>query len=165
VPALTYLWAADGKRASAAPEPDRRFAALNATIMVLACAGVAATLTVAYSRQWPRLRWNPVPAAAIAALDGCPDNLYNRYDEGGMLLWFAPGRKVFLDGRQDPFPPALVAEHIEMETGRRPYGPTFARHRIRCAFLPVVSPVAAQLAEDGWTTLHRDASWVVLRGR
>ena len=164
VPALTYLWAEDGKTAKSS-EYDSRRAGLTLAVMLLASAGVATTLSVAYRQQWPRLRWNPIPQAAIDALRDCPDNLYNRYDEGGMLLWFAPGRKVFLDGRQDPFPRALVVEHIEMETGRRTYGPTFARHAIRCAFLPIVSPVAAQLSKDGWMTMHRDDQWVILRAR
>ena len=79
-----------------------------------------------------------------------------------MLLWFAPERKVFLDGRQDPFPTELVLEHIEMETGRGDYRETFARHDIRCAFLPVGSPVAARLSTAGWTSLYRDSQWAVL---
>ena len=126
-------------------------------------ASVAFILMTAYRDAWPRLKWNPVPQAAWAALNECPGNLYNRYDEGGMLLWFAPERKVFLDGRQDPFPPALVLEHIEMETGKRDYRETFSRHDIRCAFLPVSSPVAVQLPRDQWTALYQDSEWVVLR--
>lgn len=165
VPALTALWAAEARPERPARAPDRRTAGLILAVMVCACLGVAVTLGLAYRDQWPRLQWNPIPEAALDALRGCPDNLYNRYDEGGMLLWFAPGRKVFLDGRQDPFPPALVLEHIEMETGRRPYGPTFERHAIRCAFLPVVSPVGPQLTRDGWTALYRDEQWVVLTAR
>jgi hypothetical protein len=136
---------------------------LNLAVLTTATVGVVATIVWAYANQIPKLRWTPVPAGALAALRECPDNLYNRYDEGGYLLWFSPDRRVFLDGRQDPFPPALVLEHIEMETGRRDYRAVFARHDIHCAYLPTISPTAAQLAAAGWTTLYRDASWVVLR--
>ena len=104
-----------------------------------------------------------MPPGALTALAQCPDNLYNRYDEGGYLLWFAPDRKVFMDGRQDPFPPELVLEHIEVEHGRQDYRDVFARHNIHCAYLPTESPTAAQLTTAGWTTLYRDAGWVVLR--
>ncbi|MGH9374528.1 MAG: hypothetical protein ACRD15_23680, partial [Vicinamibacterales bacterium] len=110
----------------------------------------------------PKLRWNPVPPSALVALRQCPDNIYNRYDEGGYLLWFAPDRKVFLDGRQDPFPPALVLEHIRMETQTGDYEKVFARHAIRCAYLPTISPTAARLSADGWKTLYRDSHWMVL---
>ena len=75
---------------------------LNLALIAITTATVAATLTWAYRNRIDRLRWAPVPAGALAAFEQCPDNLYNRYDEGGPLLWFAPGRKVFLDGRQDP---------------------------------------------------------------
>jgi hypothetical protein len=116
----------------------------------------------AYVNRIPRLRWAPVPPDAIAALRQCPDNLYNRYDEGGYLIWFAPDRKVFIDGRLDPFPPALVLEHIRMETGNGEFRDVFSRHNIHCAYLPTESPTAARLATAGWTTLYRDANWVVL---
>lgn len=163
VPALTHLWTLQGTTKREAPDGPTLRAGVRLAIILVAAAAVTLTLGVAYRDRWARLRWTPVPAAAIEALRDCPDNLYNRYDEGGILLWFAPGRKVFLDGRQDPFPPALVIEHIEMETGRRAYGPTFARHDIRCAFLPAVSPVAAQLSADGWTPLYSGDGWRVLR--
>lgn len=163
VPALTHLWY--GTRGAQSPglaRPEER-RVVNLAILAVASVGVVLTLNAAYRDQWPRLKWTPIPEAALVALRDCPDNLYNRYDEGGMLLWFAPERKVFLDGRQDPFPPPLVLEHIAMETGRADYKDTFARHDIRCAFLPVVSPVASRLTADGWIPLYRGSQWVVFR--
>ena len=165
VPALTRLWN-DGRQTAPGPSPgaaDRPV--LNLAILGFACAGVAIILSSAYRERWPRLQWTPLPVAAIDALRSCPDNLYNRYDEGGMLLWFAPERKVFLDGRQDPFPAELVLEHIEMETGKRQYQQTFERHGIRCAFLPIASPVASRLKENDWIPLYQDPKWIVLRKR
>ena len=157
VPALTHLLpVAKEARRTAEERP-----ALNVAIVAIATALVFGSLIWAYWSELPRLRWHPLPAGALAALDGCPGNLYNRYDEGGALLWFAPERRVFLDGRQDPFSPALVLEHIEMETGKRDYRDTFARHDMRCAILPVKSPVASRLGEDGWTPRYRDNRWVV----
>jgi hypothetical protein len=135
---------------------------LNMAVMITAALAVAITLAWAYVNQIPRLRWAPVPAGALEALRRCPDNLYNRYDEGGYLLWFAPERRVFLDGRQDPFPPSLVLEHIRMETGGGDFRAVFLRHGIHCAYLPTQSPTAVQLMTAGWTTLYRDTSWIVL---
>lgn len=160
-PALTRLLLANSS--SGIESPGRERTLPNLLLQGTAVASVAFILMTAYRDAWPRLEWNPVPQAAWAALNECPGNLYNRYDEGGMLLWFAPERKVFLDGRQDPFSPALVLEHIEMETGRRDYKATFARHDIGCAFLPVTSPVAAALKDSHWMPVHQSAEWVVLR--
>jgi hypothetical protein len=123
---------------------------------------VTSTLAWAYRNEIPRLRWSPIPAPALAALHLCPDNLYNRYDEGGSLLWFLPDRKVFLDGRQDPFSPELVLEHIGMETHGGDHRGVFARHNIRCAYLPAQSPTVTRLDDAGWSSLYRGAGWVVL---
>lgn len=164
IPALTHLWVPEGAPQRRAPRENTTVSSgVTFAVILFAIGGVILTLTTAYRHEWDKLRWRPISAAAIEALRDCPGNLYNRYDEGGMLLWFVPGRKVFLDGRQDPYPPALVLEHIEMETGRRTYGPTFKRHDIRCAFLPMVSPVAAQLSQDGWVSLYHGDQWMVLK--
>ena len=160
VPALTHLLPVRARR-PIPPAAERPI--LNLALIAITTATVTATLTWAYCNRIDRLRWAPVPAAALAALAQCPDNLYNRYDEGGPLLWFAPGRKVFLDGRQDPYPADLVLEHIGMETGTGDYHAVFPRHGIHCAYLPVISPTSKRLSADGWKALYRGPTWVVLR--
>jgi hypothetical protein len=160
VPAITWLLAA-GQVRQVGPRKER--AALNLAVAVAAGFAVVSTLVSAYRGGADRLRWNPVPVGALLALNACPDNLYNRYDEGGPLMWFAQGRKVFLDGRQDPYPPELVLAHIQMETGQTAHEPTFRKFGIRCAYLPNTSPVAQNLTATGWTPLYRDATWVVFR--
>jgi len=160
IPVLTMLLQ---RRSQAAPAAQQNRPVVNVAIAGAAMATVIATVAWAYHHEIPRLRWQPVPARALAALDACPDNLYNRYDEGGELLWFAPARRVFMDGRQDPFPPALVLEHIRVEAEGADYRPVFARHDIKCAYLPTISPTATALTRSGWMTLYRDDRLVVLR--
>ncbi len=162
IPVLTILLQ---RRSQAAPPAQQNRPFLNVAIAGTAIAAVIATVAWAYQHEIPRLRWQPVPARALAALHACPDNLYNRYDEGGELLWFAPARRVFMDGRQDPFPPSLVLEHIRVEAEGADYRPVFARHDIKCAYLPTISPTAIALARSGWMTLYRDDRLVVLRAR
>jgi hypothetical protein len=155
-PAMTFLLPA--RRTPDRARVERPL--LNVAVMGTAAVAVVVTIAWAYVNRIPKLRWAPVPQGALAALRDCPDNLYNRYDEGGYLLWFTD-RKVFMDGRQDPFPSALVLEHIRMETGSGDFAGVFSRYGIRCAYLPTVSPTAARLAAAGWTTMYRDADWVV----
>jgi hypothetical protein len=164
IPALTRLiHARAGDDVTSIARVQQGRPLLNAAIGATAAATVVAVIGWAYAREIPRLRWQPVPANALAALADCPGNLYNRYDEGGELLWFAPSRRVFMDGRQDPYPASLVLEHIRMEAEGADYRPAFARHDIRCAYLPTISPTAIALAKSGWTTLYRDTRWIVLR--
>jgi hypothetical protein len=147
---------------AALSRPDRRNRpALNLALAAVATFMAVAAIGYAYRWQIDHLRWTPLPEASLRALRQCPDNLYNRYDEGGYLIWFEPGRRVFLDGRQDPYEPGLVLDQIRVETSGD-YASTFSTHHIRCAYLPTTSPVAARLSSSGWSALYRDAAWVVL---
>ena len=173
VPALAALWVVrDSERVTRQPsthEPEGvvRQAArthrprLNTAIATAAAAGAALSVTLAYSNNASRLNWTPLPAASLAALDRCDGNLYNRYDEGGYLIWFAPRHKVFLDGRQDPYPPRLIEAQREAEASGD-VSALFARYGIRCAYVPAGSAVAERLSRIGWTTLYRDGAWTVL---
>ena len=77
---------------------------LNAAVMAIAALAVVVTIAWAYANRIPKLRWAPVPPGVLAALRECPDNLYNRYDEGGYLLWFAPERKSLHGWTAGPVP-------------------------------------------------------------
>jgi len=143
-------------RAASTPERPRLNAAVAAAAAILA----AVTVAGAYRARLPRFNWSPLPAASLAALDRCEGNLYNRYDEGGYLIWFAPGRKVFLDGRQDPYPPSLINEQKVVEASGI-FERLFARYDVGCAYVPAESAVSANLARAGWTPLFSDPNWAV----
>jgi hypothetical protein len=126
--------------------------------------GCAAAAIIAILQAWrspsPRLRWNPVPSGMIESLSACKGRLYNRYDEGGYLTWFMKDRKIFMDGRQDPFPEELVLEQLRVErTGD--YRTLFERYDISCALTPVDSLLGTSLSRDGWTAREAGAGWVV----
>ena len=157
VPALTSLLYNGVDDRSAANERP----ALNLLLLASAGSLVLTVLFRSYALPAPRLKWQPVAPGALAAIEACRGNLYNRYDEGGYLLWFAPTRKVFIDGRQDPYAASLVLEHIGMETVGGDTDGVFSRYDIGCAYLPASSPTATQLVEAGWTTLH-GGDWLVL---
>ena len=159
VPALSGL-ARDLPARFARDEPaggTRRHTVLAATIS----AGCFALIAWTWIRPPARLNWTPVPAAVAAAVEGCSGNLYNQYDNGGYLTWFVPGRPVFIDSRQDPFPSDLVLAHRSAElTGE--YRQLFERFQVRCAALPPVSRTAVALRREGWQVLAEDREWVVL---
>jgi hypothetical protein len=134
--------------------------ALNAAVLIVAIVVALSSVGYAWTLEIDRLGWHPLPKPAIAAVASCPASLYNRYDEGGYLVWFAPGQRVFLDGRQDPYPPDLILEQVRLEASGE-YEATFLRYNIRCAFIPADSLVARQLTSAGWHTTYRDATWAV----
>lgn len=150
---------------SASPARDVEHPRLNLVIALSAALAAAGTVAFCWSLPLERLGWRPVPSAVAAALRTCGAPLYNRYNEGGYLIWFVPEVPVFIDSRQDPYPAELLTAHIEAERTGDPTA-LFARHHIGCAALPPTSKVAKRLQQDaGWTTLHADREWLVLARR
>jgi hypothetical protein len=131
--------------------------------VIIWCAAVgAAAIVWQVWRQPPaRMGWMPISSAAAEAIEECPGHLYNRYIDGGPIIYFAPGQPVLLDSRQDPFPVELVQaqRHVEL-TGE--YERLFAQYAINCAALPPASLTRRRLDQDGWIRRYDDGQWVVL---
>lgn len=101
---------------------------------------------------------SPPAARAIAS---CRGPLYNPYEAGGSIIWFAPSQPVFLDSRQDQFPTSLVQEGTRVEaTGD--YHRLFDRYHFNCAAVRPASPMARALSQNGWTIAFSDPQWTVL---
>ena len=130
---------------------------------VFALSALAAVMVV----QWhwtkvpARSDWDPVSSAAAAAISSCEPPIYNHYDAGGYLIWFVPGQPVFLDSRQDPYPPDLIRAQREARTPEA-LRALLRRYRIRCAALEPGSFESSALTGDGWAIRYRDARWVVM---
>jgi hypothetical protein len=141
------------------PSPDHP----GANLALLLGLGAVAIVVVAlgWRAQPAALYWNPIGPAALRALDGCRGPLYNFYGDGGALVWFAPNRRDFIDGRQDPFPFWLIRDSFAVEQGA-PYQPLFAKFGVRCAFVPAKSKLVDRLRGDGWQAQFSDPDWVVL---
>jgi hypothetical protein len=133
---------------------------LLGVVVVVAAAWVGA----AWTGPNVALDWEPLPAGAVAAVRACDGRVYNTFDDGAFLLWFAPDVPVFIDSRVDPYPDALLRDHIRNEASGH-YRATFDRYGITCAFVPQVSATAHALQRDGWRVTYADDRWVVLSER
>jgi len=133
---------------------------LNAAL-VGACVLIAAIMVgSAWSVPSARLQWTPVSSPIVGAIQRCPGRLYNRYDDGGYVIWFARV-PVYADSRQDPYPLDFLQEHLRDERSGE-YRAVFAKYGLGCAFLPPASPTAQRLVEDGWRVAAADQRWIVL---
>jgi len=148
------------RRGTRPPSPDKP----RLNLAILAVGSVVAVVVAATLLASPpaRLGWRPISDGALAATRACKGPLYNQYGDGGTLIWFVPEKPVFVDGRQDPFPLPFLLDAIEVEGGRQPYRPLFARFGIRCAFLPIDAGTVDDLAKQGWLTRFRDDKYAVL---
>jgi hypothetical protein len=143
--------------AATSPDNPRLNLTLLAVISLVELAGVLAL----WHAPPPRMGWHPMSPRAVAAVRACQGPIYNRFYDGGFLIWFVPERPVFIDNRQDPFPSAFIRETTAVDLGA-PYRDLFARFGIRCAFLPVESKMIGRLTADRWTTRFNDERWAVL---
>lgn len=135
--------------------------AANLGLLVGVGLAALAIVPLVWANAAERLGWRPIGDGALAALRACPGRLYNQYDDGGTLIWFAPERPVFVDGRHDPYPDAFLLQDFAIERGA-PYRSVFERYRIGCAFLPSSSAMASRLRADGWRPRFGDHRWTVL---
>jgi hypothetical protein len=161
-PAASRLIGPDFRFSDKPRPPSEDHPRLNLGMLVGGAAIAAAAVLMVWRTKPEFLDWHPIPDEAIAALRTCPGPLYNHYDEGGYLIWFAPERPVFVDSRQDPYPLDFILEHVAVERRQAPYRPLFDRWGIRCAFLSVDSPTAKALAADHWAARYRDEKFTVL---
>jgi hypothetical protein len=144
-----------------AAKDDGEHTGVNLALAGFGVVGAIVAVAFCWARPIDRLGWRPIAPAAVAAVRRCPGPLYNRYNEGGFLIWFVPEIPVFVDSRQDPYPADLLTAHAAAEkTGA--YRDLFARHGIGCAALPPQSLVAKALVLDRWIETYRDPAWVVL---
>jgi hypothetical protein len=162
MPPASRLLGPDFRIGRARAHPDSvEHPRLNLALLIGFSLVEAAGVIWAWSIPYPILGWGPLSAGAIAAVRACPERIYNRYYDGGFLIWFAPERPVFIDNRQDPYPLAFTLAATAIDSGA-PYRPTFDRYGIRCAFLPTESKMIERLTTDRWRTRFRDDKWAVL---
>jgi hypothetical protein len=158
VPAIAGMQRA-GKTPRVLPRIERPI--INAGMLVAAVVVAVSSVTYAWASEVPRLGWHPLSKEAIVSLTSCPERLYNRYDEGGYVIWFVPGRKVFIDSRQDPFPLTLVNEQIRLERSGD-YRRLFDQYGIRCVLTPSSSVLSERLLASGWEEAYRGSAFAVL---
>jgi hypothetical protein len=160
IPTLAALLPRVVSPRSQAVSPSKHRRPIDTAILAACAAGSVLFVASAWLQPLPRLGWTPVSPSVIAAVDGCPGRLYNRYDEGGYLIWFMKHRRVFMDSRQDPFPAEMIVAHIDVERSGD-YQALFTRYDIGCSLSLQTSPLAQALRRDGWFEADAGGSWRV----
>jgi hypothetical protein len=160
VPALTAL-ARRRDRQPRAPRVSGERPGINAALLSAAVVIAAAVVALGWMAPAPALGWQPIRRNAIDAIKGCGEPLYNTYGDGGVLIWFLPQRKVFLDNRQDPYPLDLLVVAHQLELDGK-YEQVFRRYGIRCAVVPTGSVTSQGLTTAAdWTKRYSDERWTV----
>jgi hypothetical protein len=128
--------------------------------------GVAALLSIAAIASISTAPTDPdeslYPKGALAALNASSGVLIHEYDWGGYLIWNAPARPVFIDGRLVPFMPDVLNDHLRATLLRPGWLAVLEEHGVRQALLAPERPLAGALREEGWRVLAEGRTFVLL---
>ena len=150
-PALSRLWTFQ-PLAMPARRRRRPFGAPAWGLCLLVAAGSAAGVLVQWRDAGRRLGWEPVSQSAVAALRNCPDRLFNEMLDGGYLIWTLRERRVFVDGRMEAYPAAVLRASRRADLYGE-YETVFRDYDINCALVTTGSRLSSRLASD--PTLRR----------
>lgn len=105
------------------------------------------------------------PQNAIDVLLSTPvtGNLLNEYDWGGFLIWRAPGRLVFADGRADLFGAEILNQWAGLVQAQPGWEQLVEKNSIDTVLLYPDRPLVEVLSNQGWQYLYRDSNAVLLR--
>ncbi len=156
-PALE-LWARLGPRGGTARAPSRVRRPLAPGVAALLVLAALASITTAPTAPDETL----YPRDALAALNSTSGVLIHEYDWGGYLIWNAPTRPVFVDGRLLPFMPDVLDDHLRATLLRSGWLAVLEEHGVRQALLAPERPLAGALREEGWRVLAEGATFVLL---
>ena len=138
---------------AAPPARTRRLYTATLAVLVLGAALVV-------QQRWVVLFAPPLPPAFVSAVRTCPGPLFNTYNAGGPLIWYAPDVPVFIDNRQDPYPSTLLIEASQVEQSGT-YQPFFSRYQIACAIVRAGAPIESALQRDGWRERGRTSEYAL----
>ncbi len=102
------------------------------------------------------------PTGAPAALRQGTGVLLNEYDWGGYLIWRAPERPVFIDGRLYPYLPSVFADWNEAVLLGPHWRDVLLRYKVSAVLLRPDRPLTGALREDGWHVVAGADRWVLL---
>ena len=126
----------------------------NPTVQLVTVVGLAFVPNAPNERAYP--------TAALDAVRSGSGVLLNEYDWGGYLIWRAPERPVFVDGRLFPFLPDVFADWREaVELGPR-WKDVLDRYKVAQVLLRPDRALVSALREQGWRVVTEDGLAVLL---
>ena len=125
-------------------------------------AGVAAMAIVGLALVPSAPDEKAYPVAAVDTVRSGSGVLLNEYDWGGYLIWRAPERPVFVDGRLFPFLPDVFADWREaVELGPR-WKAVLDRYKVAQVLLRPDRALVSALRDEGWRVVSEDTRAVLL---
>ena len=164
VPAISRLLTT-GSTESTESAPARRVKPAPAAAAIVAAVMLAATaacVAYAWRERGTYLGWLPISESAIESIRQCDGPIYNGFADGGILVWFVPEQRAFIDSRGvEAYPLSLLQRSRDADLFGD-YQRLFGDFNIRCAVVTRGSVMARRLTDDrGMREYYSDRQWVV----
>ncbi len=114
---------------------------------------------------WDRLdrREFPVEVVARARAEGVEGRLFHEFTWGGYVLYAWPEQRVFIDGGTDFYGPDLMRTYMDVSGLQPGWRDTLVAREIDLVLMPTASPLANELAQDGWRVRLCDPTAALLQ--
>ncbi len=139
-------------------EPDRDRILPNAGMLAVSAVVVISSFPSPGNLDLQVKQANPVKALDFIRHAGFSGRMLNDYVYGGYLIWTAPERKVFIDGRADLYEPAgVLAEYGKWYSLQADPRGLLNKYGIGLCLLPAKAPISqVMLLLPGWKLVYSD---------
>ena len=92
-----------------------------------------------------------------------PGHMFNNFIWGGYIVWRTwPEQQDFIDSQSDLSGEA-TKYYLAVEKLEPGWQEVLARYDVKWVIMPVNSAISLELIKDGWNTLYKDQTAIVLR--
>jgi hypothetical protein len=145
-------------------ERRRNRTGLNLILIVAAMVTIAINFPTSRDLAEQVRKANPVRAMDFIRRSGLSGRMLNEYVYGGYLIWTAPERRVFIDGRADVYEwSGVFADYMDWVNLKKDPRELLEKYHIDYCLLSRAEPMVHVLPlVPGWKTIYSDDMSVVL---
>lgn len=140
--------------------PTRRMAQLNAVLVALVLVGSLAKVLLVLDAETVaegQAMFLPVAATDYLQSNDLSGPMFNSYNWGGYLIFYAPDEPVFVDGRTDLYGDTFLQTYLQTAVGAEGWRDTLNEYGIRLVFVEARSGLARRLRDEpGWSPVYED---------
>ncbi len=103
----------------------------------------------------------PVDGVSFLKENGVQGNLFNKYGDGGYIIWEMPDVKVYIDGRADLYRDEFLGEYDLIYNAEEGWQEILEKWNVETVFIAPDSTLAKVLIYEDWNLVFKDDRAVI----
>ena len=103
----------------------------------------------------------PVEGVTYLKENGVQGNLFNKYGDGGYIIWEIPDVKVYIDGRADLYRDEFLSEYDQIYNAEDGWVELLEKWDIRTVIVEPEATLAKVLVYENWNLVFEDDRAVI----